>query len=113
VEYRGLLSIATAGNYRFATTSDDGSALWIDAGVNPTYAQAIVQNNYPQGMTTRSNNPPINLTADYHDIIVRFNQGVGGNGLQLQWDPTGGANFVPIPGSLFYHRQSVIITNGP
>ena len=101
VEYRGKLYIATAGNYRFSTTSDNGSAMWIDAGQNPTYAQAIVQNNASQGMTLKSGGP-IALTAGFHDIIVRYNQGGGGNGLYVQWDPTGGSNWQFIPGNLFY-----------
>jgi hypothetical protein len=105
VEYRGLLSIATAGNYAFATTSDDGSAVWLDASTeNPTYSQAIVQNNVAQPMTTRTNATAITLSAGYHDIIIRYNQGGGGNGLDVLWDPTGGTNWVAIPGSLFYHR---------
>jgi hypothetical protein len=107
VEYRGLLSIATAGSYTFATTSDDGSALWLDAGTdNPTYSQAIVQNNYAQGMTTRYSTNAIPLTAGFHNIIIRYNQGGGGNGLDVQWDPAGGTSWVPIPGSLFYHEAS-------
>ena len=54
-EYRGKLYIAAAGTYYFATTSDDGSALWIDPGTNnPAYANANVQNNYAQGMTLRT-----------------------------------------------------------
>ncbi|MCX6915174.1 MAG: autotransporter-associated beta strand repeat-containing protein, partial [Verrucomicrobia bacterium] len=111
LEYRGKLYIATAGNYRFATTSDDGSALWIDAGDNPVYSEAIVQNNYAQGMTTRSNATAMALSVGYHDIIVRYNQGSGGNGLDVQWDPSGGANFVAIPGNLFYHGSDLPSTS--
>ena len=45
VEYRGQIYIATAGNYVFTTTSDDGSALWIDPGTeDPAYANANVAN---------------------------------------------------------------------
>jgi hypothetical protein len=107
VEYRGQLYIAAAGSYSFATASDDGSAIWLDAGTdNPTYSQAIVQNNYSQGLTTRSTASPLALTAGFHEIIVRFNQGGGQNALQLYWDPTGGTSWVPIPGSLFYHKAS-------
>jgi hypothetical protein len=55
VEYRGKLRITSAGNYTFATRSDDGSALWINPGVeNPPYSSAVVQNNFPQGMTSSS-----------------------------------------------------------
>ncbi len=106
VEYRGKLYIATAGTYRFATTSDDGSALWIGQGdvttSNPLYSSAAVQNNFYQGMTLR-NSGQISLSEGYHDIIVRFYEGGGGNGLQVQWDPTGGTNWSAISGSNFFH----------
>ena len=82
VEYRGKLYIAAAGTYRFATVSDDGSALWIDpSSDNPAFATAAVQNNYYQGMTLRYSDP-MALNAGYHDIIVRFYEGGGGNGLR-------------------------------
>ncbi len=103
VEYRGSLNLATAGSYNFATSSDDGSALWIDAGINPTYSTATVTNNFCQPLTQKSSGAQT-LTAGYHDIIIRFNQGAGGNALQVYWDPTGGTNFVLIPGSLFYRN---------
>ena len=64
-------------------------------------------------MTTRTNATAIALSAGYHDIIIRFNQGGGGNGLKVLWDPTGGTSWVPIPGSVFYHRQSVVTMTGP
>jgi hypothetical protein len=113
VEYRGLLYIATAGNYNFQTTSDDGSALWLDAGTdNPTYAQAIVKNNKAQGMTPIASGAQA-LTVGYHNIIVRYNQGGGGNGLKVYWDPTGGTTFVPIPGSVFFHQAGSIVLTGP
>jgi autotransporter-associated beta strand protein len=111
VEYRGKLYIATAGNYNFATTSDDGSALWLDAGANPTYAQAIVKNNAPQGMIQVASGAQA-LTAGYHDIIIRYNQGTGGNGLYVQWDPTGGSSFVPIPGANFASIPNVYALGG-
>ncbi len=106
IEYRGKLYIPADGTYRFATISDDGSALWIDPGdvstANPSYGTAAVQNNYYQGMTQRSSSQ-LSLTAGYHDFIVRFYQGGGGNGLDVQWDPAGGTNFVAIPGANFFH----------
>jgi autotransporter-associated beta strand protein len=106
VEYRGKLKIEADGIYSFATTSDDGSALWIDPGdvstANPLYATAAVQNSYSQPMTTR-NSGQISLTAGYHDFIVRFYEGGSGNGLQVQWDPTGGTTWAAIPGENYFH----------
>jgi fibronectin-binding autotransporter adhesin len=50
-----------------------------------------------------ANSGVITLTAGLHDIIVRMFEGGGGNGLYVQWDPTGGTNFVDIPGANFFH----------
>ncbi len=103
VEYRGKLYIATAGNYRFSLTSDDGSALWIDpASTNPPLAAAQVQDAGYHSMASASSGP-ITLTVGYHDIIVRFYEGGFDNGIYVQWDPTGGTNFVDIPGAKFFH----------
>ena len=114
VEYRGKLHITTAGNYTFATISDDGSALWIDpATSNPALADANVQNNAYQGMTLR-NSAPIPLSVGDHDIIIRYYQGTGGSGLYVQWDPTGGTTFVDIPGTNFTHLvQTLAVINQP
>lgn len=106
VEYRGKLYIPADGTYSFATTSDDGSALWIGQGdvatSNPAYSTAAVQNSYYQGMTTR-NSAPLALTAGYHDFIVRMYEGGGGNGLKVQWDPNGGNSWAAIPGTQYFH----------
>ncbi len=102
VEYRGKLLVSD-GTYRFATTSDDGSALWINPATdNPSYATAIVQNDGWHGMTTE-NSAPVALSAGYHNIIVRHYEGGGGNGLQVQWDPAGGTSWAAIPGANFFH----------
>jgi autotransporter-associated beta strand protein len=103
VEYRGKLRIPTAGSYTFSVTSDDGGALWIDpATTNPAYATANVQIGGDHPMQ-QANSAPLTLTAGDHDIIVRFYENGGGNGIFVQWDPAGGANFVDIPGANFFH----------
>ena len=117
VEYRGKIYIASAGTYRFATNSDDGSALWIDQGdvstSNPSYGTADVQNNFSQGQTRRESNQ-LTLDAGYHDFVVRFNEGEGGNGLKVEWDPTGGQSWQAIPGAnYFYGTQTVASVNMP
>jgi fibronectin-binding autotransporter adhesin len=107
VEYRGKLRITTAGNYTFSTTSDDGSALWIDpSSTNPPYSEAIVQNGGDHGMA-QANSAPKTLTVGYHDIIVRFYENGGQNGLYVQWDPAGGNSFVDIPGANFFRGSQV------
>ena len=112
VEYRGKLRIPTAGSYTFSVTSDDGGALWIDpATTNPAYATANVQIGGDHPMQ-QANSTPLSLTAGDHDIIVRFYENGGGNGIYVQWDPAGGTAFVDIPGANFYHGSQTLAAVG-
>ncbi len=76
----------------FATTSDDGSMLYIDGN-------AVVNNNNFQGATQATG--IADLTPGLHTIDVEYDQGGGGATMDVQWDPTGGNNFVDIPNSAF------------
>ncbi len=82
----------------FATTSDDGSMLYIDGN-------AVVNNNNFQGATQATG--IANLTPGLHTIDVEYYQGGGGATMDVQWDPTGGNNFVDIPNSAFFSTQAV------
>ncbi len=73
--YSGKINIATPGTYTFNTSSDDGSMLFIDG-------QAVVANNLFQPVTTRTGS--IALTVGMHDIVIAFNQGGGGYGMNAQ-----------------------------
>jgi autotransporter-associated beta strand protein len=73
--YSGKVDIATPGTYTFNTSSDDGSMLFIDG-------QVVVQNNFFQGVATRTGS--IYLAAGMHDIVIAFNQGGGGYGMNAQ-----------------------------
>jgi hypothetical protein len=76
------INVATTGTYTFQTTSDDGSVLLIDG-------QAVVNNNFFQGATTRSGS--ITLTAGSHFMEVQYFQGGGGAELS-----------VPLPSGVTY-----------
>ena len=82
----------------FATTSDDGSMLYIDGN-------AVVNNNNFQGATQATG--LVDLTPGLHTIDVEYYQGGGGATMDAQWDPTGGTNFVDIPNSAFSSIQAV------
>ena len=82
----------------FATTSDDGSMLYIDGN-------AVVDNNNFQGATQATG--LVDLTPGLHAIDVEYYQGGGGATMDVQWDPTGGTNFVDIPNSAFSSIQAV------
>jgi autotransporter-associated beta strand protein len=112
VEYRGKLLIPASGTYYFATSSDDGSAMWLAPSAsqglpdNPLYSNAIVQNNYSQGMTTRYSGALTVATSGYYDILIRYNQGGGQDGLQVQWS-TDDQNWSLIPGDDFVNSSLV------
>jgi autotransporter-associated beta strand protein len=63
-----------AGIYNFGTRSDDGSILYVDG-------QRLADNNFGQGLTTRSGT--IQLSAGKHELMVLYYQNGGGNGLDI------------------------------
>lgn len=82
----GTFSLANPGSYAFATTSDDGSYLFIDGNL-------VVDNGFFQGMTRRSGTA--NLTAGLHTFELRYFQGGGGSGLIAEFPSD--AAFVALP----------------
>jgi autotransporter-associated beta strand protein len=87
----------------FATASDDGSMLYIDG-------TAVVNNNFFQGTTQRTG--LANLTPGLHAIDVEFYQGGGGASMDVQWDTSGGTNFVDIPNSAFFVSANGVVQIG-
>lgn len=79
----GKINILVSGLYSFSTRTDDGSVIFIDG-------KKVVDNNFYQGMTTRSGN--ILLTAGIHDIDIGFYEGGGGNGMDVSWQGPGISN---------------------
>jgi autotransporter-associated beta strand protein len=79
--WRGKFEASVAGSYLFDTASDDGSMIYIDGAV-------VVNNNFYQGVTTRSGS--VNLTAGVHDIVIAFYQGNGGYGMYADVQVPGG-----------------------
>ena len=87
----------------FATTSDDGSMLYIDGNV-------VVDNNNFQPPTQATG--IAYLTPGLHTIDVEYFQAGGGAVMDAQWDPTGGTNFVDIPNSAFGGPVNGLIKTG-
>jgi autotransporter-associated beta strand protein len=87
----------------FATTSDDGSMLYIDGN-------AVVYNNNFQGASQATG--LAYLTPGPHTIDVEYYQGYGAATLDVQWGPTGGGNFVDIPNSAFIVSVNGLIKSG-
>lgn len=89
--WNGRIYIAEAGSYTFSSTSDDGSMVFINGAT-------VVDNNFFQGMTTRSGT--VNLGVGYHDLTLGFYEGGGGAGAIFSWQTPGSATSSPIPNSV-------------
>ncbi|WP_158559120.1 fibronectin type III domain-containing protein [Deminuibacter soli] len=74
--YTGNIKIATAGTYTFYTSSDDGSALYIDG--------ALVVNNDGLHATQEKSGTKV-LSAGFHTIRVGFFQQGGGEVLTVSY----------------------------
>lgn len=88
-KYEACLSVPTAGNYSFYTSSDDGSKLYIGT-------TAVVNNDGLHG--TIESSGAISLTAGVHPIEVQFFEAGGGEVLSVQYAGPGIVK-QPIPNS--------------
>ncbi len=87
--FTGDITIQADGNYRFGTTSDDGSRLWING-------QLVVDND---GLhAPQSQEGTIFLTTGVHSMVVTFFERTGGEVLDVVYAPPGGG-LSPIPAS--------------
>ena len=107
--YRGFVTIANAGVYTFALTSDDASYLWLDnaarTGTTPVLANATVNNggtHSPRLVTS----VPVNMTAGPHALLAFFGESNGGNIFTISYSgPDTGGSSVAIPQSALCSRQ--------
>jgi alpha-L-fucosidase len=95
-EFRGFIEIPETGIYRFFTSSDDGSRLWIDR-------QLIVDNDGLHGM--REVSGVVALEKGFHEIWIRYFESVGGDNLEVHWQAPGkGKEF--LPDGVLFHVQA-------
>jgi hypothetical protein len=80
VVYSGYVSVPTSGQYTFWTTSDDGSALWIDGAM-------VVNNDGVHPAIDASGT--VGLAAGPHAIRVAFFQAGGGQTLVVSYSGPG------------------------
>jgi len=78
--FRGLLEIGAAGQYRFSTTSDDGSMLYVDG-------KLVVDNRGQHGMDEQSGE--LHLERGRHGFELTYFEHFGGNGLEVRWSGPG------------------------
>ncbi len=76
IRYSGTISIATAGNYTFYTTSDDGSKLFIDNNL-------VVDNDGDHGSLEINGN--ITLSTGNHTITILFFENGGSSNLSVAY----------------------------
>src|SRR5215207_7348794 len=107
--FTGKIRIDSAGVTNFRTTSDDGSAIFIDG-------QRVVLNNAFQGQTPREGN--ITLTAGLHDFLMYFYEGGGGAGVLAEYTPAGGvrqtiSNSILLSGDTVNYAATPITVTAP
>ena len=90
--FKSSIDIPKAGEYRFFTTSDDGSRLYIDD-------QEVVNNDGEHGMIRKGGS--VTLTAGLHSIRVNYYDSGGDDGLVVQWQGSGFKR-QPIPSNRLY-----------
>ena len=98
VRWSGTITVETDGSYEFATTSDDGSRLYIGD-------QRVVDNWGPHSMTRKTGT--IDLKAGTHPIKILFQEGGGGAGCIAAWRKPG-AEEVAIPASALSHDADAL-----
>lgn len=76
IEFSATIEVPAAGEWRFATRSDDGSWLWLDG--------KLVVDNPGMKPTTRKNGVAT-LSKGAHELRVAYTQGGGGAKLEVLW----------------------------
>jgi mono/diheme cytochrome c family protein len=94
LRFRGVLTVPDDGDYKFYTTSDDGTRLYIDE-------KLIVENGGVHPAQERS--APVKLTAGEHTITVEYFDGGGNTAMKVQWKQPGGQR-EEIPENLLTHE---------
>lgn len=98
--WQGYITIPVAGTYTFATSSDDGSALWFNSvGPNGT---PLVNNDGLHGTVTATGT--VTLQPGVYPIYMEYFQNGGGYVMQVLWSCQqlfGNTNLIPIANQYF------------
>lgn len=97
LRFAGYIDIPVEGVYRFETTSDDGSRMWIDD-------ELVVDNDGGHGMRFRSGR--VALREGLHKVRVDYFQGSGGMGLEVWWSSEAGIRRSRVPDSAWVHNPA-------
>jgi hypothetical protein len=94
VQWDGFIVIPTDGT-RLFTRSDDGSRIWIDVngdGNFNTSGAEFLNNNWGYGQGATTSAPSVVLTAGTYRIRIQYEEGDGGNRIQLMWNASAGSS---------------------
>ncbi len=93
LRFHGQILLPRAGEYHFATHSDDGSAMFIDG-------EKVVDNDGNHGMQRRQGKR--RLAAGPHAFELVYFNGGGGGGLNVSWNAgEEQGQWRPLPGNIF------------
>lgn len=92
--FTGWIKMPSAGEYKIIVNHDDGVRLWVDG--KPCI------DNWTMG--TASDSATLELSANYHDLRLEYEQGEGGSHLTLLWSAPGLSATTPIPADIFFHE---------
>jgi len=97
-KFRGFLEIPRDGIYVLATTSDDGSWLYIDG-------ELVVDNGGDHPMTRKEGQ--LWLAAGRHSIEIVYYENGGDEGLEVSWEGPGFAD-QPLPAAALSHWRGTL-----
>ncbi|HYJ65676.1 MAG TPA: PA14 domain-containing protein, partial [Parafilimonas sp.] len=100
--WHGYLKTTKSGTYTFQTTSDDGSALWVNS--NTASGTRTVNNDGLHGSTTVTSSS-VSLSAGTYPITVEFFQQGGGANMSISYKVPGTSNYVTIPSSALFRAN--------
>lgn len=95
VRWSGVIRIAAAGKYTFATESDDGTRLFLDG-------KMVVDNNGVHGVQQKTGD--VDLTAGDHQLRVEYFQYDRGMACKLLWASAGQALKI-VPAEVLFHKE--------
>lgn len=106
--WSGYFYAPADGTYRFQTSSDDGSYVWLGTNVNGNAAQSIVNNGGNHGVVTISSGN-YSLTAGFfYPIKILYGNSGGAGSIVFRFNVNGGAFTNNGTGYYFYNT----LTNG-
>ena len=96
MRFRGVVDVPAAGDWTFATRSDDGSTLWLDE-------QRVVDNGGNHAARLREGQAE--LDAGAHALTLTFHESGGDAVIELLWKGPGESELRPVPTSALRHYR--------